>query len=294
MFGMQNTSFSSLGYIHSTLDRRAGLRSHGPSLQARAQRFIVLAGDRACVKAGKLQYFQLDELVFVGPARVFLGVEPDGTALFAAEALAAGEDWPDLRSLAAQDLISPHELGILAQARGLLSWHARHGFCGNCGTGTESADFGLKRQCLTCGAEHFPRTDPVVILTVTHGQRILLGRGLHFPEGLYSALAGFMEPGESIEQAARRELLEETGIEAGHLQYVASQPWPFPSSLMIGLIGVANNDEIIIDPNELADARWFSVAEVKAMLNGENSAYLAPKPYAIAHHLLRAALESLE
>ena len=206
----------------------------------------------------------------------------------------APEGLADLRALAVQGLLPPDELAILAQARSFLLWHQRHRFCAQCGAATQVSDHGCKRHCLACDAEHFPRTDPVVILTVTHGDKLLLGRGLNFPEGLYSALAGFMEPGETIEEAAARELWEETGIEAQDLRYVASQPWPFPSSLMIGLIGTARTADIRIDPTEIADARWFSKAEAEALLAGTHPENLvAPKPYAIAYHLVRAALATM-
>ena len=290
---MKNIIFDGLGFIHSPLDRRAGIRTTGIDLLAGKKAFIFVEADRACVQDQKIKYFQDVSNFSSVTEPVFLGLLPDQLAVFAVGVENIGGDWPDLRSLASSGEISAAELSILAQARSLINWHVRHGFCANCGKPTQAADYGLKRICASCGAEHFPRTDPVVILTVTHGSKILLGRGLQFPENLYSALAGFMEPGETIEQAAYRELVEETGIRAKNLTYVASQPWPFPSSLMIGLVGEAENDEIIIDPNELADARWFSKADVESLLLGQNAQYLAPKKHAIAHHLLRFALAKL-
>ena len=222
-------------YRFSPLDRRAGARARAAGPDAPSSRVILLHGDRPVT--GR---FAAHELPETAPERVLLGLEAVGAALYAAAALGAvPEGLLDLRSLAVGALIPDEELSILAQARALLSWHERHRFCAQCGQKTESVDHGAKRKCAACGTEHFPRTDPVVILTVTDGERILLGRGLNFPPGMYSALAGFLEPGESIEQAARRELEEETGIVAGELAYLASQPWPFPSSLMIGLIGKA-------------------------------------------------------
>ena len=195
----------------------------------------------------------------------------------------------DLRSLAAQGVLTHSDLGVLAQARSMLGWHATHRFCATCGAPSAVAEAGYKRQCKSCGREHFPRTDPVVIMIVVHGDDCLLGRGPHFPEGSYSALAGFVEPGESIEEAARREVVEESGIKVGAVDYHSSQPWPFPSSLMIGLIGYAETRELVIDHDELQDARWFPRSEVKQMHEGTHPEGLfTPPPLAIAHHLVRA------
>ena len=152
-------------------------------------------------------------------------------------------------------------------------------------------DGGYRRHCPRCAAEHFPRTDPVIIIIVRAGEEILMGRQASWSTGRYSALAGFMEPGETIEEAARREVLEEAGIRVGAMSYVASQPWPYPSSLMIGLIGEAINRDIVIDKTELEDARWFSRIEVAQMLDGRHPGALSvPPPMAIAHKILEAAL----
>ena len=169
----------------------------------------------------------------------------------------AEEDLMDLRSLAVAGFLPQGELAILAQARSLLHWHERHGFCANCGAKTEMRDAGYRRHCGACTTDHFPRTDPVIIIAVRHGKRMLLGRQSAWPEGMYSTLAGFMEPGETIEEAARREVFEEAGISVGEIRFHSNQPWPFPSSLMIGLIGEALTDDIVIDPKELETARWF-------------------------------------
>jgi NAD+ diphosphatase len=152
-------------------------------------------------------------------------------------------------------------------------------------------DGGYRRHCPHCTSDHFPRTDPVVIITVRFGDQLLLGRQSSWPQGRYSALAGFMEPGETIEEAARREVLEESGIRVGQIGYVASQPWPYPSSLMIGLVGEALNRDIVIDKTELEDARWFSRLEIAQMLDGRHPLSLSvPPPMAIAHRILEAAL----
>jgi NAD+ diphosphatase len=197
----------------------------------------------------------------------------------------------DLRRLAMEGLLPPHELAILAQARSLLVWHERHRYCSNCGQPTEAADAGCRRDCPACKAQHFPRTDPVVITAVRGPMGWLLGRGPGFQPGVYSTLAGFMEPGESIEEAARREVFEETGIRLGAIAYHSSQPWPFPSSLMIGLIAQAMTNEIAIAREELEDARWFAREEVVQMLEDRHPQGLkVPRPAAIAHHLIRASI----
>ena len=195
----------------------------------------------------------------------------------------------DLRSLAVQRAVDRPTLAMLAQAKSLLHWHARHRFCSNCGVATASAAAGWRRECPACKAHHFPRTDPVVIMLATRGDQCLLGRQARFTPNMYSALAGFVEPGETIEGAVRREIREEAGIEVGQVTYLASQPWPFPASLMLGCLAEAISQEITIDTTELEDARWFSRAEVVAMLAGEHSAGLgAPQPVAIARFLLQA------
>lgn len=164
--------------------------------------------------------------------------------------------------------LSPGDAGDAAAAKGIFAWHQGHGFCANCGAASEVADAGWKRVCPACGAQHFPRTDPVVIMLVTHGNSLLLGRSGAWPPGMYSLLAGFMEPGEAVEAAVRREVFEEAGIRVGRVDYLASQPWPFPSSLMIGCRGEALTREINRDPNELEDARWLTREEVMAAQAG--------------------------
>jgi NAD+ diphosphatase len=193
----------------------------------------------------------------------------------------------DLRSAAVQGLVPPHELGALAQAKSLLSWHARHRFCANCGQRSASRCAGLRRDCQACGTQHFPRTDPVSIMLVARGDECLLGRQRRFVPGSYSCLAGFVSPGETLEDAVRREVLEEAGIAVGRVTYAASQPWPFPSSLMIGCLAEALTDAITLDEEELEDARWFGRDEVAAMLERRHpDGLITPPPMAIAHHLL--------
>ncbi|MGP9822784.1 NAD(+) diphosphatase [Salinarimonas sp. NSM] len=208
----------------------------------------------------------------------------------AVEALATrtGAEPHDLRGLATQGLVPEREIGLLAQAKSLLSWHLRHGFCANCGAPTRLSASGYRRDCDACGAQHFPRTDPVVIMLITRGDRCLLGRQARFPTGNYSCLAGFLEPGETVEDAVRRETFEEAGVRVGTVSYALSQPWPFPSSLMIGCVGEALGDALDIDREELEDARWFTRDEVRLMLaNAHPDGLRVPPPVAIAHHLVR-------
>jgi NAD+ diphosphatase len=197
----------------------------------------------------------------------------------------------DLRSIAVQGLANEH-LPELATAKALLAWHARHRFCANCGAETKSSEAGWRRDCRQCGATHFPRTDPCVIMLAIDGERCLLGRSPRFLPNMWSCLAGFVEPGESFEEAVRRETFEESGIKTGRISYFASQPWPFPMSIMVGFHAEAKSTELKIDWNELEGARWFSRDEVKLMLAGQHrDGLFAPPPIAIAHHIIRAYAE---
>jgi NAD+ diphosphatase len=195
----------------------------------------------------------------------------------------------DMRSIAVQGLLAPDLIGMFGQAKALMYWHMRHSHCANCGAVTRVAASGWRRECDVCKAQHFPRTDPVVIMLAVDGDNCLLGRQARFPKAMYSCLAGFLESGETIEDAVRREILEEAGIRCGPVAYLASQPWPFPASLMIGCIAEATTRELHVDGVELEDARWFSRDEAASMLQGRHPGKLqAPHPMAIAHHILRA------
>jgi NAD+ diphosphatase len=218
---------------------------------------------------------------------VFLGLNL-GRGCFAPVPLGASVGPPNPRLWQALATVSPDDLAAYGMARALVGWHARHGFCAQCGAPTTLAKGGWQRNCTACRAEHFPRTDPVTIMLVEHDGALLLGRQPRFPAGRFSALAGFVEPGETIEEAVAREVLEEAGVRARDIAYVASQPWPFPSSLMIGCHAMAEAREITLDTNELEEARWFTRAEVAAAMAGDSQApFLAPPRQAIAHQLLR-------
>jgi NAD+ diphosphatase len=192
----------------------------------------------------------------------------------------------DMRACA--PLLTDRDVAIVGQAKAMTDWHQRHGFCAACGTPTRFADAGYKRVCDACRAEHFPRTDPVAIMLATDGDHCLVGHGKLFPAGFFSALAGFIEPGETIEEAVRRELFEEAGLRTGRVTYHATQPWPFPSSLMIGCFAEALSRDLVLDETEITEARWLSRADALAILAGDRSHGLfLPPPFAIAHHLIR-------
>lgn len=218
------------------------------------------------------------------------GEDPSGAFVDQSQQRLPGHDgvFTELRS--AMSLLSPLDAEIAATAKGVLEWHRSHGFCSNCGTPTEAAKAGWMRQCPGCGRSHFPRTDPVVIMLVTHGNDCLLGRSPQWPEGFYSCLAGFMEPGETMESAVRRETWEETGVKVGSVRYVSSQPWAFPHSLMLGAWGTAISRDIQIDPEEIADAIWVSRERLMRILAGEDDTLMPARQGAIARFLLEAWL----
>lgn len=190
---------------------------------------------------------------------------------------------PQLWSLMAS--MEPCDLALYGGARSITDWHARHRYCAQCGATTKVAKGGWQRDCGTCGAQHFPRTDPVTIMLVEHAGRLMLGRGKGWPEGRFSALAGFVEPGETIEEAVQREVFEESGVRVHGVSYIASQPWPFPSQLMIGCHSYALNDDLTIDETEMAEINFYSREDVAMALKGDGP-FIAPPPHAIAHVLL--------
>ncbi len=313
------------GFAANPLDRLSERREDEAFLAALRDRpdarALVICRDTPVIKrgaAGLDPLFRLDEIGALGPTREFalLGRFPGGAPVYAAllndgavELRADGHDGfldkrvmvapgrddlalIDMRSIAVQGLLAPDLIGIFGQAKALLHWHARHSHCANCGAITRAAAAGWRRQCDVCKAQHFPRTDPVVIMLAVEGDDCVLGRQARFPKNMYSCLAGFLEPGETIEDAVRREIFEEAGIRCGAVAYLASQPWPFPASLMIGCIARATTRALNVDGVELEDARWFSRGEAVAMLEGRHPDGLAaPHPMAIAHHILRAWVE---
>ncbi|MGA9268685.1 MAG: NAD(+) diphosphatase [Rhodomicrobium sp.] len=234
---------------------------------------------------------------------VFLGEEASGAAVFAfniqpyqiapaSTTLEALKPLVDLRSLAVQGVLSDDDLMIAAQARALLGWHALNRCCVRCGSGVHATDGGWRRSCPACGLDAYPRTDPAVIMLITHNGRCLLGHEHRFQEKMYSTLAGFVEAGDDIENAVRREIKEEAGLDVGEVRYVASQPWPFPHSLMIGCWGEALTDAIGLDKTEIADARWFTHEEAAAMLaRAHPDGLFVPPPISMAHTLIRGFVD---
>jgi NAD+ diphosphatase len=203
------------------------------------------------------------------------------------DGLPAPFDTSDIRPLFTAQLLSPLTLGEVAQASPLLSWNQSCKFCGTCGAPTRPESAGYKRVCTGCAKEHFPRTDPVTIMLITHENRCFLARSARFPEHMVSCLAGFIEPGETIEEAVRRETLEEAGLRTGKVSYIASQPWPFPHSLMIGCTAEAENADYVLEVDELESGGWFSREDVKAMMAGTHSTGAQVPPFgSIAHYLI--------
>jgi NAD+ diphosphatase len=298
------------GFVSNILDRAAHLRNNDEKLMAleshRDARAYVVHRDSLVVKQepdGPRALLTIDEARQCGanPGTIFLGLR-DGAGVFgmgisaeAVEKLLTRQDVAvtELRGMAMQGIVPPNQLSAIAMAKSMVTWHQRHGYCANCGTRSVMKEAGWKRECPNCKAEHFPRTDPVVIMLVTSGDKCLLGRQRHFPPGMWSCLAGFVEAAETIEDAVRREIFEESGIRCTDVNYYMSQPWPYPSSLMIGCTARATNEDIIVDHVELEDCRWFDRAEATLMLKREHPGGLAgPHPFAIAHHLVGRWLQT--
>lgn len=299
-----------LGYTASRVDRAAASRADEAALTKFASDpragFYLIGGELVLMKKSGdvLQpLFTAEEARAFADGRetVFLGLT-DGTPRFGlgldskdVELHKTRDDLKltDLRTIAVHGLVDARHLPPLAEAKALLGWHARHRFCPNCGAPTRVVQAGWRRDCPSCKVQHFPRTDPVAIMLPISRERCVLGRSPRFAPTMYSCLAGFIEPGETIEDAVRREVLEETGIVCGRVKYFTSQPWPFPMSLMIGCHAEALSEQIVVDRSELEDARWFDREELALMLLRQHPHGLtATLPHAIAHHIIRSYIEN--
>lgn len=300
----------------SGLDRAAELRADFAAVQANpSARVILLWRGKPMVQADALVRVPLDHAVMADArlGMVLLGrddtgpvlaadlsdwvpsdVDPDALDSFADlteqqhAAMPEGAVFAELRGMMTR--LTPRDAELAATAKAVLGWHTSHRFCACCGVESVMAQAGWQRDCPACGRHHFPRTDPVVIMLITHGNSVLLGRSPGWPEGMYSLLAGFIEPGETMEAAVRREVFEEVGVKVGDVGYLASQPWPFPASLMFGCAGVALTTALDIDPVEIEDAMWVSREEMAQAFAGEHPTILPARKGAIAHFLLEAWL----
>ncbi|WP_447759672.1 NAD(+) diphosphatase [Sphingopyxis panaciterrae] len=280
-----------LGFTGARLDRADQLRTDAAAFAATTAdpraRCLALDGiDFVPGEGGGLRWEPLDPAD--DRALLLLGLDDARVPHFVRES--APSQRIDARSRTVMrllPLLSGEDAALYGGARSLVDWHARHRFCAACGTATALFRGGWGRKCGQCNAEHFPRVDPVVIMLAEYDGRVLIGRQAGFPPGFFSALAGFVEPGESLEEAVARELFEEAGIRVSEVTYVASQPWPFPSSLMIGCRAVANDPALTLDTTEIEAAMWVDRAGVRAALAGDMGApFVAPPPLAIARHLL--------
>jgi NAD+ diphosphatase len=303
--GLPDGATGGLGFAAPGLRRAGELRDRAEAMAGLTARpdamAAVICADTPVLgfAGGALSAFHpFAEASGLGPLTesAFLGFEGDapvfglhvGADRLPALKEAVGLKVIDLRSIAVQGLFTPDRLNALGTAKALFSWHARHRFCANCSAPARIASSGWKRVCDACGTEHFPRTDPVVIMLAVDGDRCLLGRAPRFPATMYSCLAGFMEPGETMADAVRREIKEEAGVDTGRVRFLDCQPWPFPSSLMIGCFAEATSTEIRLD-DELADARWFTREDVRLILRNEHpDGITCPPRMAIANHLMAA------
>jgi NAD+ diphosphatase len=303
-------SWPHLGYAASRIDRAAEKRSDADALRALeadpAARWYVVGGELVTMRktaAGLDPLFERAQAQALGAVAhtAFLGFM-NGAPRFALaiepaamDALKGRDEFEvsDLRTIAVRGMVDEAHLPPLAEGKSLLVWHSRRRFCSNCGAETRPVEAGWRRDCPSCKVQHFPRTDPVVIMLAIDGERCLLGRSGRFASNSWSCLAGFVEPGESIEEAVRREVREEAGIVCGRVQYFRSQPWPFPSSLMIGCHAQALSRELVVDHNELEGARWFDREEAASMLARQHpEGLITPVPIAIAYHIIRAWVEN--
>ena len=277
---------STLAFTGAALERAA--KDRGDAAWLEAQRARPEAGSLVLSERGL--WVEDGRLLLVAPHSdsVFLGLVSD-RPLFATDGEPGRGHLAGLREAATE--LPSDEAALAAYAASLLSWHRRHGFCANCGVRTEVIDAGHERRCPACDTHHFPRTDPVVIVRVHDPRdRLLLGRQASWPEGRFSVLAGFVESGETLEEAVGREVLEESGVVVEATGYVASQPWPFPSSLMIGFDALAGDGDPKPGDRELQEVRWFERAEVEAAAGGRGAVFLSP-PYSISRRLIDGWLQ---
>ena len=227
------------------------------------------------------------------PGPVFLGLKKN-IPIFSAsivEPNTLNQDlvFEDLRK--ASKFLSPQEMSLAGRAKSLMEWHINHRFCPKCGQITQPSSGGIKRECNSCSSEHFPRVNPVVIMLIISKNKVLLGRGKGWPEGAMSALAGFISPGETIEETVKRETFEEVGIKIENPKYIFSQPWPWPSQLMIGMVCEAQSEDLNINTAEIEEARWFTKDQVRAVYNKSGDHFLRLPKFTIAHHLLKNWIE---
>lgn len=298
MHGRNSPESQLLGYAGGRLDRVDHIRTN-PALLAEAfasplARRVVLEGLEPVVDGGHLVMEPLPPEAWVED-HALLGVDEQQRPIFAELLLDQPVSLlPSSRSRALVHEVPGHEVALYGTARSLLSWHGRHRFCSVCGQRTAPVKAGWSRRCGGCEAEHFPRVDPVVIMLAEHRGRVLLGRQHSWPEGRYSALAGFVEPGETLEEAVIREIREEAGVATHQVRYVMSQPWPFPSSLMIACIAQADDDALKLDETEIEHAFWCDADGVRAALAEEEGApFVAPPVMAVAWHLLKHWVEGV-
>lgn len=283
------------------LDRADHLRKLDETMgdmkrQPDSKMMVLLNGNILSDPVGGISWLSPRQCAYLPvDTEIFLGLD-DGAPRYAAsltgdeaefDGMFPDAKFRDARALAMKAGSAHPDLGIIAQAKSMLSWHETHKFCAKCGSASDLVKSGYERKCPNCGASHFPRTDPVVIMLATYGDEALVGRGPQLPPGFYSALAGFMEPGETIEEAVARELMEEAGIHVSNVRIIANQPWPWPSSLMIGCTAEANSKDLTLDETEIDDARWVTKEQMIAAIRGETPDFFVPPPLAIAHDLLK-------
>lgn len=299
------------------LDRASEKRSDKDWIEAAQKsaeaRYMILVDEAPAISSNEerteatirwFDYSDIETFDFVREFPIFLGLDDQAVPHFAlhitehrSRIMPGGpfvlKPWVDLRTLAVQDVMTLEELSLIGQAKSIAAWQLTARCCGHCGGTTNIRDGGWRRKCWSCGQQHFPRMDPAVIMLVTHGDKCILAHEEQFPDQMYSTLAGFVEPGEDLEDAVRREVKEEVGVEIGAVNYISSQPWPFPHSLMIGCVGEALTTDLTPDPTEIIDARWFSREDMKQILDGTHPEGInAPSRFSIANKLVRHFVEN--